>query len=105
MSNSKLSSEQKQELRTMRNYLSDFSVFHFPNMRVTVVIRERGESMGDFGVSICSNSELKFRKKVGEYHALSRVWEGKGMPMRITSDEYSTLEDTAFRIACAVSEA
>lgn len=37
-----------------------------------------GSKMAHYSVSVCSDTEMKFRRKVGEYHALRRLMEFNG---------------------------
>lgn len=99
MSNSKLTSEQKQ-FRKEAIYLNPhIQFFSFPEMGVTVAICETGINMGAFSVSIASVFEQKFRRKVGEYMAIKRMVDGQILPVKI----YDGLQYVAAEIARAVS--
>jgi hypothetical protein len=99
MSNSKLTSEQKQFRKEFKNYSPCVVFFSFPEMGATVAMRETGQNMAEFSVSIMSNTEQKFRRKVGEYHAAIRMYEGQFLPVRILGN----MAATAYDIATAVS--
>lgn len=81
MSNSKLNSVQK----TLRkNMLVKFTgeggeIFSFSEHRTTVAIVPEftGSKMSRVSVSICSPDEVKFRRKVGEYFALDKLFVGE----------------------------
>lgn len=80
MSNSKLSDSQKQTLKRVKRDNPDIHLFSFPECGVTVAVRRTGETMGEFSVSIMSNLEQKFRRKVGEYWAINRMLDGQVLP-------------------------
>jgi hypothetical protein len=57
-----------------------------------------GSKMAHFSVSVCSDTEQKFRRKVGEYHALRRLMEFNGnwnngnwitLPARILASSFA----------------
>jgi hypothetical protein len=111
MSNTKLTLEQKQLLKNLRVLYPDTEIFHFPDNRVCVGIRRTGERMGDFSVSICADTETKYRKKVGELLVRERFYYGHSLPVVLgnihsaESDEYvrAILESIADSIAAAVT--
>lgn len=75
-SNSKLDSEQKDVLRDMRNDQPMINVA--TNMVDTVIVYEFRGGLVHFATSIKSDDEMKFRFKVGEYHARVRLaYEGE----------------------------
>jgi len=111
MSNTKLSIAQKQLLKNLRVLYPDTEIFHFPVNRVCVGIRRTGERMGDFSVSICADTETKYRKKVGELLVRERFYYGQSLPVVLgdihsaESYEYvrAHLESIADSIATAVT--
>ncbi len=78
-SNSKLTASQKSIRKNMKVWLKEQggSLHSFPSYGVTMVYVPAFEgARGAFmSVSMASNDEQKFRRKVGEYHALIK-WEG-----------------------------
>jgi hypothetical protein len=76
-SNTKLSKDQKEFLRAMRENQADlsrgeFKVFHYPERRVTIGVKySEGDNAARVFVSLASPDETKFRKKVGEYNVRS----------------------------------
>lgn len=95
MSDSKLTFAQKQFRKTFIATNPDVQFFSFPDTGVTVAIRATGQSMGEFSVSIVSDSELKFRRKVGEYYAAMRMASSQVLPVKL----YDDLQYTAASIA------
>ena len=100
MSNSKLTSTQKQFRKWFIAKNPGLLFYSFPEMGVTVAIRETGMSMAEFSVSIASDTEQKFRRKVGEYTAIKRIIDGQVLPVVKWSDN---LGDIAEKIADSVS--
>jgi hypothetical protein len=84
MANSKLEREQKEILKELKAGL------HFPgNWKVTVTRvsevttlawADRGNTIA-FSLAVMSPDEEKFRRKVGEYWALSRFYDGEVVKM------------------------
>jgi hypothetical protein len=111
MSNTKLTLAQKEFLRDYRAQNPEIEIFHFPELRVCVGVRRRGENMGEFAVSICADSETKYRKKVGEYVVRERFEYGMFLPTVLGENdgaeweesERDYLEEIARGIACAVN--
>lgn len=99
MSNSKLTAEQKQFRKVFIAVNPDVQFFSFPDMGATVALRETGQTMGEFSVSICSDTEQKFRRKVGEYCAAERMNNGQVLPVKLTDK----MEVTAENIAQSIS--
>ena len=77
--NSKLTKLQKAEHFEMLANLSDLNgkVFCFPEYRATIAIMPEfeGSRMMLVSVSIAEPREKKFRCKVGEYHAMRRMFD------------------------------
>jgi len=95
MSNTKLSVEQKQTLKTLRQLYPDVEIFHFPDNRVCVGIRRVGEKMGEFSVAICAETETKYRRKVGELLVRERMEYGQCLPVELGTN-YSHLTETEY---------
>lgn len=109
MSNTKLNTAQRETLRAYRVAQPDTVIYHFPDIRVCVGIRRTGEHMGEFSVSICADTENKYRRKVGEYVVRERFTEGQVLPVWLLGSNYlcdtesEYLEIVALNIATAVS--
>lgn len=111
MSNSKLSVEQKQTLKTLRALRTDIEIFHFPDTRACVGIRRVGETMGEFSVAICAKTETKYRRRVGELLVRERMEYGQCLPVELgeidtaewEESEREYLESIADNIAQAVA--
>lgn len=99
MSNSKLTNQEKYFRKEAILLNPGLQLFSFPEMGVTVAIQETGMNMAAFSVSIASDSEQKFRRKVGEYVAIKRMLDGQVLPVV----KYDSLEVMAREIALAVS--
>lgn len=75
MANTKLTPEQKAELKEMKDYLKDLT--HWPvnvvnlDNKTTMAYCVMGNTV-EFSLSVMSADEEKFRRKVGEYYALDR---------------------------------
>jgi hypothetical protein len=111
MSNTKLSGQQKQHLQVLRALNPDTEIFHFPGTRVCVGIRRVGEKMGEFSVSICAETESKYRKKVGELLVRERLEYGQCLPVELGETDtgewdacdFDFMESIAENIARAVT--
>jgi hypothetical protein len=95
MSNTKLSAQQKQRLKTLRELRPEIQIFHFPDVRVCVGIRRTGEKMGEFSVAICADTETRYRKKVGELLVRERLQYGQCLPVELGTN-YSHLTETEY---------
>lgn len=106
MSNTKLTVEQKQALKTLRELYPDVEIFHFPDSRVCVGIQRTGEKMGEFSVAICAETETKYRKKVGELLVRERLELGQCLPVELGSNYcYCTDEEFMESIAQDIAQA
>lgn len=76
-SNTKLNPMQKDARVNMRAL---FEGQLLQNGQTTVAYVERGNTV-EFSLSVCSPDEKKFRRKVGEYHALSAFEHGETVKM------------------------
>lgn len=73
-SNSKISAEQKQELKIFKeNYDGEFEFIHSESWGFTLLLIESGTHY-KISASYQSYDELKFRKKVGQYWAMDRMF-------------------------------
>ncbi len=73
-SNSKLTKAQKQALRTLRAYFLADGGQLASLAPMTVAYMPTGTNTAEISTSIASPNEKKFRRKVGEYHALMRYF-------------------------------
>ena len=99
MSNSKLQDYQRDFLRDFKRDNPQIQFFSYPDEDVTVGIRQTGPNMGEFAVSIVSDTEKKFRRKVGEYHVAVRFDYAQTLPVRLNG---YTMESVADNIRLAV---
>ena len=72
-SNSKLTQEQKADRKEMMDALPKGSTFAVSECGVTVLAVPEGDLVA-FSSAVMSEDEQKFRRKVGEYHALARYF-------------------------------
>ena len=89
-SNSKLNSGEKQALREMK---TDFPKVKLANNGVTTIAFVESIDTVEFSLAVASKVELRFRRKVGEYLALTRYLEDKTVKMD-KFDFYDMLENT-----------
>ena len=99
MSNSKLLDHERDWLRQFKRDNPGVVFFSFPDLHVTVGIRETGMVMGEFAVSIASDTEQKFRRKVGEYHAARRFYYDQLLPVKLVQDMEVVAEDIAHAVS------
>lgn len=87
MANTKLTTEQKEELRVMREYCPN-AVFVSDRENVVIVYEHPfpNSTYVQFSIANRSPKEQKFRGKVGKYHALKNFVEG----------QYCTMHKDAF---------
>lgn len=78
MYNTKLTSEQKADRKEMRVELlaNGGALFAFAGFTVALAPVFSGSNMANFAVSVAAPDESKQRRKVGEYHALVKLFEG-----------------------------
>jgi len=94
MSNSKLSAREFSMWEYMLKDLDSLNgmIFSFPDKGATVAIMEEfpGSRMMLVSISIADSSETKFKPKVGEYHALRRMFiDNEYLKIRtVFSEEY-----------------
>ena len=89
--NTKLTREQKDQRREWLEEL-EYANGEIANAAMFTVAKLpdfQGSKMAHFSVSVCSDTEMKFRRKVGEYHALRKLMEFGGewvtLPNNITA--------------------
>lgn len=112
MSNTKLNSDQKAELAALRADVADSegraAVFFFKDEGVTVAMQLPADYMGEneqarcayVSVSVASGDEQKFRRKVGEFQALSALEAGQSFLVRLPYDDWADFAaDTAAFLA------
>lgn len=99
MSNSKLTVHQKAELKEFKADNKGIEFYSFPEIGVTVGIERTGNTMGRFAVSIASDTETKFRRKVGEFNTAVRFMNYEVLPVWIGSRD---MENVAHSLANAV---
>lgn len=78
--NSKLTKEQKAERKEMLDALPRGSEMTLTPCGVTVLIVPNG-STNLMSTAVASIDEIKQRRKVGQYHALLRYFDGIAIPM------------------------
>lgn len=77
----------------------NIEIFHFPNIGVSVGIKQTGDAAGKFAVSIMGDGETKFRRKVAEYWIYTRFDCYQTLPCVI----YTSTAAMAGKIANAVT--
>lgn len=85
-SNTKLTAEQKQELKAMRATERGVYIGRDFTGRATVALVRTGRYMGEFSASIASPDEKKIRPKVGEFNARLRLYGHKCIPVELPED-------------------
>lgn len=99
MSNTKLSPGQKESRKSMLRDLESMggNIATVGAFTIAKLPEFEGSKMALFSVSVCSDTEEKNRRKVGEFHALSKLFnEDKfiTLPKFICADGFaSCLED------------
>jgi hypothetical protein len=109
MSSPKLSRVQKESLKGMLDQMPEVFLFSFPENGVTVAIRRTGRNMGEFSVALAGEGEMKFRPKVGKFHAMYRMYGGNTMPVNLPAadlevSEAEIVEIVANELAFAVGK-
>ena len=83
-SNTKLDSEQKSILRNMKIEAKDNGIKLCNNGETTIAFKYMGNTVR-FSTSVSSPDETKFRRKVGEYHAITRLmWDNEYVVLNLT---------------------
>lgn len=73
-SNSKLTQDQKDALKDWKAWAKPRNIKLINNGKTTIAFRGSGNTV-KFATSVCSDTEGKYRRKVGEYYALSRFMD------------------------------
>lgn len=87
ISNSKITKAQKQELKEWKQRLPKGSSIANDGLCLTVICIPDG-AVTRVASSVCSDGEQKFRRKVGEYMALSR-WYYDGSAMVLPGSQHA----------------
>lgn len=96
MSNSKLNAVQKDSRKNMLidHEANGGEIFSFPQYFATVAIVPEftGSNMSCMSVSVCSPDETKFRRKVGEFYALDKLFAGEcvKMPTPVVAEYFAS---------------
>jgi hypothetical protein len=93
MSNSKLTPGQQSTLKIWKEVNPTALFFSFPEYGVTILAERRVGNMWRFSCAIASPGEKKFRRKVGEWCALQRWWDGVTLPAVIYANGYHGIHD------------
>lgn len=101
-SNTKLDAYSKAVLKQFKRENPNATFAASPDGRVTVLVLPHPTlSMGQFSVAIASENEKKIRRKVGEFQALTRYWDGMSQPVYT---QYHQADDIAWNIAHTLGE-
>ena len=95
MSNTKLTADSKQTLKEFKKNNPDIRFFNNGVVTVCVVPEFNNSKMVQVSVSIMSEDEIKFRAKVGEYIAMSRMEQMENITVPRTFDVYSFMDTIA----------
>ena len=83
-SNTKLDSEQKSILKDIKKEARDNGINWANNGETTIAWRYMGNTVR-FSTSVASPDETKFRRKVGEYHEITRLmWDNEYVVLNLT---------------------
>ena len=97
MSNTKLSNEQKIDLKRLRETQKNVLIQHFRVSSLTLCVTFPFAHSNTVFVAVSASSpkELKFRNKVGEFHARCRLKYGQYIALPVSSyhDWITLLED------------
>jgi hypothetical protein len=93
-SNSKLTKLQKSERKVM---LADIlqaggSISTVDGVTVVIVPEFPGSNMARMSLSFAAPEELKYRRKVGEFHALTRHYDNQSVPVPVFFEAQSVAE-------------
>lgn len=108
VSRSKLTPQQKQVRKMLRDNLLSIGgrIYSFPESGVTFAVAPPVRENARFvqvAVAIMSPTENKFKRKVGEYHALDRLEYGAYIPMaNIFSRSENMTEAHMYNLALAL---
>ncbi len=84
VSNSKLTPMQNDDRKDMKAGAKrdGVQVFHFTNFGYTLAVRQMGANNVAVAVACMAENEQKYRRKVGEYYALSRWFDAQTVTVR-----------------------
>lgn len=89
MSNqTKMTREMREELDEMRESQENVTIFKFPDVGVTVAIRNAGNSFADIATAYQAADETKYRKNVGEYLVRMRLEDGTYTRVKLGENNY-----------------
>ena len=92
-SNTTLSAGQKEDRKIMKMNMPDVTLVN--NQQTTIAYQEKGNTV-EFALSVMSDNEKKFRRKVGEYHALARF--GYNQTVKMARDDFFYMLGNTFYI-------
>jgi hypothetical protein len=93
VSNSKLNAFQKGLLKEMRMYQKGVTVGN--NGKTTIAYREFPNTV-EFSLSVSSDTEQKFRARVGEFHARDRM--DHGVTVKMDKNDFDAMFEFVFCI-------
>lgn len=91
VSNSKLTKEQKRELKVFQadNPEIEFTTFQEHGITIAIMQEFRGSEMALVAVSTMSRDEKKFRPNVGKFHAMHKLTrQGEFIKVEMSPDAY-----------------
>ena len=88
-SNTKLTTEQKRLLKLRMVNCKGVTLVN--NGKTTIAYIRKGSTV-EFALSVASPDEKKFRRKVGEYYALGRIYGGASVKMAVCDFEHMMCE-------------
>ncbi len=90
MYNTKLTDAQKQKRKGLKVAFLEAGgkLFNFEGFTVAIKPAFFGANMAQIAVSMASPDESKLRRKVGEYHALSKLEQGEFIQFPLVSSDY-----------------
>lgn len=95
-SNSKLTDTQKLIRKDYLNFLAEFegAIFSSDSGMTTIAFMPefKGSRMLRVAFAICNPNETKIRRKVGEYHALEKLFDGQYVLLPDGFDPYTLVE-------------
>jgi len=85
--NTKLTADQKEFLKNLKEEMSDVKVLNLDN-KTTIAFKRLGNTV-EFALSVMAPTEKKFRRKVGEFHALRKFENCETVKM--DADDFLTM--------------
>ena len=103
----KLTKAQKAELKTMREMAdqSQIEIHHRSEMGVCVVLKRNPGFGAHVAWSVKSEGENRYRRKVAEYVALNRFFDGVYLPLANVDNGYNEVADTIESLAITIVNA